>query len=258
MLSAPIRRSTLTTPVDIGVFNARSIHNKTAAIRDWISFTKLKLAAVVKTWHDSRDCPDLIACAPPGFHYIERAQPRSVSVASDVSEHSNHGGVCLFFHRTLHAKRVVLVDYKSFEYVAVYITGLSMTLLAIVLYRPGSQSVSVQFFDEFANLLERTVTYASSLIIAGDVNIHLDDAANPATSKFMDILDSYGLAQHVTGATHHAGHCLDFLITRQELCVRSVIVDPPASSVSDHSTIVAQLDLQVPQDHSTVVRLKRC
>ena len=74
----------------------------------------------------------------------------------------------------------------------------------------------------------------------------------------MDILDSYGLAQHVTGATHRAGHCLDFLITRQELCVRSVIVDPPVSSVSDHSTIVAQLDLLVPQDHSTVLRLQRC
>lgn len=61
----PIRRSTLTMPVNIGVFNARSVHNKTAVICDWISSTKLKLAAVVETWHDSRDCPDIIACAPP-------------------------------------------------------------------------------------------------------------------------------------------------------------------------------------------------
>lgn len=39
---------------------------------------------------------------------------------------------------------------------------------------------------------DRTSTYVSSLIIAGDVNIHLDDTTGPATSKFMDNLDSYG------------------------------------------------------------------
>jgi hypothetical protein len=169
---------------------------------------------------------------------------------------TNHGGVCLFYHSTLHAKRVFFADYLTFEYVAVYFTGSTITLLFIVLYRPGSVIASVQFFDDFSDLLERASIYASSLIVAGDINIHLDETTDLKTINLFEILDSHGLVQHVTGATHRAGHCLDVLITRRELCVRSVVVDPP--TFSDHSAIVAQVDLQVPQDQTTERRSQRC
>jgi hypothetical protein len=146
--------------------------------------------------------------------------------------------------------------FKSFEYVSAYVSGSTLTLLVIVIYRPGSVTVSEFFFDDFSDLLERSATYASSLVIAGDINIHLDIATDHSTVKFNDILDSHGLIQHVTGPTQvAAGHCLDVLITRQELCVRSVQVSPP--SLSDHSTIVGQLDLLVPQCHSTKRRACR-
>jgi len=49
---------------------------------------------------------------------------------------------------------------------------------------------------------------------------------------------------------------MDVFITRHELCVRSVDVDPPTFSY--HSTIVAQVDLQVPQNHTTERRVQRC
>jgi hypothetical protein len=230
------------------------VHANSASICDWITSKDLHLAAAVETWHDSRDCPDLIACSPPGFNFIECARPRVN--ADDVSMLTNHGGVCLFYHRTLHAKRVVFVKYLTFEYVAVYLTGSTLTLLFVVLYRPGSVIASAQFFDEFADLLERSSAYASSLMVAGDVNIHLDDTTDPMTIKFSDILESQNLVQHVSGATHNAGHCLDVFITRRELCVRSAVVDPP--TFSDHGTIVAQVDLRVPQDHTKKHLVRRC
>ena len=78
-----IDRTALLPPVNFGVFNARSVHNKSASINEWIASNNLRLAAVVETWHDSLDCPDLIACAPPGYHYFEHARPRSdANVAS--------------------------------------------------------------------------------------------------------------------------------------------------------------------------------
>lgn len=137
-----------------------------------------------------------------------------------------------------------------------YFTGSTLTLLFIVIYRPGSALASAQFFDEFSDLLERASVYASSLMIAGDVNIHLDDISDSKTIKFNDILDSHGLIQHVADATHRAGHCLDVLITRRELCVLSVVVDSP--TFSDHGTIVAQVDLRVPQDHTRKRTVRRC
>jgi len=71
-----VRRAALTPPVNVGVLNARSVHVNSASICEWISFSNLRLAAVVETWSNSRDGPDLIACTPPGFTYIERARRR--------------------------------------------------------------------------------------------------------------------------------------------------------------------------------------
>lgn len=84
----------------------------------------------------------------------------------------------------------------------------------------------------------------------------MDVTTDPATTRFNHALDLHSLVQHVTGATHHAGHCLDVLITRRELCVRSISVDAPM--LSDHSCIVGRLYLLIPQDHSTVRRERRC
>ena len=241
-------------PVNIGVLNACSVGNKSANIADWIVSRNLKLAAVVETWHDSHECPTLIACAPPGYHFIEKARVRSESALKNMR--TNHGGVCLFYHGSLHARRVSLAKYTSFEYVCVYISGSTLTILIIVLYRPGSEAISDLFFSEFSDLLEHSATYAASLVIAGDVNIHLDDSTDNASIKFQDVLSAHGLVQHVSGATHRSGHCLDVFITRDDLHVRSVIVDPPLL-LSDHSSIVCQLDLLLPQNHTKVRRVQR-
>jgi len=149
------------------------------------------------------------------------------------------------------------------------VTGSVVTILVIVAYQHGSAAISDVFFDELSDLLERTSTFASSLIIAGDLNIHLDVTSDSVTVKFLDILDQHSVVQHVIGATHHAGHCHSVLITThraghchsvlitsRELCVWSVQVSSPM--LSNHSCIVGRLNLLVPQDHSTVRRECRC
>ena len=244
------RAAVLAPPVNVGEFNACSVSNKSASINHWIADNNLRLAGVMESWHDSLNCPELIACAPPGYHFIERARPRSAS--SDNSMRINHGGVVLFYHCSLHARRVMFIDYNTFEFVSAYVTGSGLTILVIVIYRPGSAAVSDKFYDEFSDLLERASTYASSLIIIGDLNIHLDIASDSATIKFLDVLDQHSLVQHVTGATHRAGHCLDVLITNRELSVRSVEISPPM--LSDHSCIVGRLNLLGQQDHTSVRR----
>lgn len=95
--------------------------------------------------------------------------------------------------------------------------------------------------------LKRTLTHASSLIIAGAVNIHIDVATDPVTSKFTYILFLMAGTTFFTSVTHRSGHCLDSRITRQKLNMRSVIVDPPAVSVSDLSTIIAHKIYRFPK-----------
>ena len=63
------------SPTRIGSFNAQSVGNKYAAIADRIIAQKLHLCAVDETWHDSANSPQLIACAPPGYSFVEKARP---------------------------------------------------------------------------------------------------------------------------------------------------------------------------------------
>jgi len=68
--------------VRLGLFNARSVGEKSAAVPQWITDTKLSLAALVETWHDDASSPQLIACAPPAFKYVESARHRKGSFVS--------------------------------------------------------------------------------------------------------------------------------------------------------------------------------
>jgi hypothetical protein len=221
------------------LFNACSIANKHTTISTWISDNNLSLAAVVETWHNSADDPNLIACAPPTHHYIERARPRPASKANKLA--SNHGGVCLFYRKSLAARSIPLQSFTTFEVRAVYLQGALLTALVVTLYRPGSAAVTHEFFDEFSSLLEQIVIFSAPLIILGDFNIHMDDVTNTHTVRFNSILAANNLIQHVTGPTHGDGHTLDLIITLSDAVVSSIDIEPP---VPDHSKIVAQLDVK--------------
>ena len=91
----------------LGLLNARSVSDKSAAIQQWISDMKLGIAALVETWHDDAASPQLIACVPNGFRYVEKARPRK----DMLSTSTNHGGVCLLYEPSLHARAVQLPVY---------------------------------------------------------------------------------------------------------------------------------------------------
>lgn len=46
---------------------------------------------------------------------------------------------------------------------------------------------------------------------SGDFNIHVDNAGDTDAIKFIDLLESYGLQQHVTSPTHKHDHTLENL-----------------------------------------------
>jgi len=225
----------------IGLLNARSVGNKYAAICSRIASSHLDLCAVVETWHESANSPDLIACAPPGYSYLEKARPRTASATLTTA--SNHGGVCLFYASTITARPVSLPAYKSgLEVLAVYIKGSRHNAVVIVLYWPGSITANNSFFDDLDDIFERTATFACPVIALGDLNIHLDITSDSNTVKFQSLLDNHGLLQHVSTATHKAGHLLDVLVTRSDCPVTALHVEPPI--LSDHSFITADINLQ--------------
>ena len=88
---------------------------------------------------------------------------------------------------------------------AARITTGTSSCVAVVVYRPGSTPVTTAFYTELADLLDRLSTTADAVVLAGDVNIRLERASDPAATEFCDLIAGYGLTQHVTGPTHDAG-----------------------------------------------------
>ena len=134
---------------------------------------------------------------------------------------------------------------KTFEYVAGMFTLGATQTAVVVVYRPGSQNIGSPFFDEISRLFEMLVTYNCEIIITGDLNIHLDIARNNHTMKFNQMLECFGLSQHVAGPTHKAGHTLDVFITKTDRMLPfDTSVYPPV--ISDHSLIIVELPHKKP------------
>jgi hypothetical protein len=102
-----VRRSCQSSPqstsLPFGSFNAQSVGNKFASISQWITDNQLMLADVTETWHSASDDPNLIACTPIDYCCVDRARPRRVDQIG-----SNHGGVCLFHHRSFRVRLLPL------------------------------------------------------------------------------------------------------------------------------------------------------
>ena len=47
------------------------------------------------------------------------------------------------------------------------------------------------------------------LLVSGDSNFHLDDPSDADARKFMELMDTFGLLQHITTPTHVSGHIFD-------------------------------------------------
>jgi len=251
----PVRRQS-TSPVRVGLFNARSVSSggKSHSIAAWITDRNLTAAGLTETWHDGADSPSLIACAPPGYVFTERARPRTNEQTAGMS--TNHGGVCLLYRDHLHARLVDTATFRSFEHVAVFLHGHGFQSLFIVVYRPGSMSVTTVFFDEFADLLDRVTSY-SSVVIMGDVNLHLDMPTDPTTVNFTTLLSANNFVQLVQTPTHTAGHLLDVVVVRSDTEVMRVNVPPPV--LSDHSMIDVALDLRRGSaHHETAATYRTC
>ena len=105
----------------IAVLNAQSAGNKSAAIYDRVATDKPSICAIIETWHDTADCPSLIACTMPGYGCLERAHPRSTAWAANMR--TNHGGFCLLHLAKYTARVIPLPVYKTFEVLSINLHG---------------------------------------------------------------------------------------------------------------------------------------
>ena len=114
-----------------------------------------------------------------------------------------------------------------------------------IFFDVGSGITSSTFFEEFSLFLEGIVMCPEILLIAGDFNFHLDDLADDDSRKFIEVLETFGLMQHVIVPTRVSNHVLDITVTRSS---SDVIISEIQASLflSDHCFLECNLSVPRP------------
>lgn len=222
--------------ISFGLLNVQSVTEKSVALCDVITSRRLDVFALTETWHQDSDDLPLKRSAPPGYSIVD--VPRRESRAS--TDEVRGGGVALIYSNRFTAKRITLdIKPTTFEVLCCSLRSASVNVVYVVIYRPGSAHLTEQFFDELISLLEIVATYRHQVIVAGDFNIHVNDANDQNAVRLAELLASLDLHQVVSQPTHKRGNTLDLVVTRPDARPSCCTVDPP-DVISDHSLVVCQ------------------
>ena len=108
--------------------------------------------------------------------------------------------------------------------------------------------------EEFGDFLRGRLNNTN--IIMGDFNFHVEDIKYSKNLAFKDLLQSFGLIQHVGCPTYQSGHTLDLIITKEEdtLCVSDPV---DKFYISDHSFVHSEIRINKPQVIRRAIRTRR-
>ena len=132
---------------------------------------------------------------------------------------------------------------SSFEFSELSVKFGSFAVRIVIVYRPPCTK---SFVSEFTSYSESIILSMEPILIVGDFNLHVDVAGDAVAGDFLNILESMGLEQHVTGPTHNHSHTLDLIITCQS---DSIIKNYPTIGqfFSDHAAVLCDLNSIKPE-----------
>ena len=109
--------------------------------------------------------------------------------------------------KSCYSSRCIQLPSKphKFECICLSISTNHGPLTVLAVYRPGSESITSEFFDEFSILLETLSVFNSQLLIVGDFNVHIDNVNDVHGQRLLTLLSDFDLQQSVHEPTHEHG-----------------------------------------------------
>ena len=198
------------TNIKVGLWNAHSVRNKSFLLSDYICEQKLDIIFLTETWLHTDDPVVIKECTPPDYTFL--SIPR---------HNSGHGGIGVVFksHLNLTVKKIDSLVFNTFE--LAYVVNFTKAIKFLVVYRPPPSSVNryriSEFLTEFEMLVNEIALLSGHVVLLGDFNMHVDSPAKTDVARFLSIIETGNLSQHVQGPTHVKGHTLDLVMTTNTL-----------------------------------------
>jgi len=79
---------------------------------------------------------------------------------------------------------------RTFEAICIRLTTASGPIVLLDVYRPSTTQLSASFFDELSSVFEVLVVYSCPVIIGGDFNIDVENAADDGSRRLHELLTS--------------------------------------------------------------------
>ena len=185
-------------------WNVTSMINKTSEIMELVTDRDPSIVFLQETWLKTNKSNVTALVKDYGYVLVHNIRKNRKKIIG--------GGVGIMLKNDVKYKRIKHKEYDSFEHVIVKINvGNSKSLLAVSIYRVLFVSVTT-FLEEIVQFFENLVSLKDDIILAGDVNIHMDTNESN-TIKFKEILNDFNIEQHVHFPSHIQGHTLDIIAT---------------------------------------------
>ena len=223
----------------ISLLNPCSVVNKPIMLHEFIVDSSSDVIAVTETWMHETEADNVTISAMLPKEYKLKQNARS----------SRGGGVALIHRENIDVKKVKPMPNRSFEMLECLVNIPKNPITVIVVYRPppsqkNKLTVNI-FLEEFAEYLEHLIPLTGKLLILGDFNFHIDDPFDAHATRFINLMSSFGLKQHVSEATHKKGHILDLCFTRDS---ESLVTDVTVQDYHfpDHYPVIIHVSAVLP------------
>ena len=229
--------------------NTRSVREKVPSLMSYVTDRHLDLALIQESW--IRKCDGSILTEIKEYKYNVSTFRKPVNLEWG-------GGVASIYKKNLklnflkHSSK-----YNTFEHLACKIETENGPLIVVNIYRRGYSATNKftvnNFIVEFSEFLEILECYAATIILVGDLNIHVELVTHQThcftpgmatkkreASSFLDLLDQFGLKQIVNQPTHNLGGTLGVTIIPKQYSALTVEVglkDMVCSSDHFHMSI---------------------
>ena len=239
----------ITNYTNIAVVNTRSIRNKTLEFIENVIDNDIQICIVTETWLSDGDDALITECTPQNFFMLPVNRCNRAG-----------GGTALLCNSKMKPRLIRSLTENYFE-ISEYLIRYQLTnILFVTVYRPPySQANPVTiptFLEKFDEYLSTLVQSSNELIIAGDFNLHINDINDQYARRFLVILDSYDLMNHIHIPTNKSGNTIGLIITRQTTSIKLNDISQ-GSFISDHCFVLSKINIDPPKTSAKTVHFRK-
>lgn len=205
------------------------MNNKCDQIMVHLQNLDIDVAFVCETWLTDRFNATTATIKSHGY-----------DIKHSFRDSSRGGGTAIVFRESMNVKpkNIAHTEIVTFAYIAGTLKcSQDITILLLCVYRTGP--IVKLFFQELNNLLAAAFLCEENIILAGDINIHMEKS-DVYSKELIEVTSSYGLQLMSEKPTHNGGGCLDVLFYTSDfidLYSHEVLLD---IKLSDHFPVTVK------------------